>query len=140
MLFMNLAWFLKSHPCYFRLHPNYYDAPPHFTEAISGLWNDFSSISVALTLPVFHLDSGPKPIWMCDWHRDSSIWGMVALIFMVLKIILILVIWKGRRIYSSSLDKFIKFEEIFQRRLHHSHFIFQKNRNNPPVTIWYLKL
>lgn len=30
--------------------------------------------------------------------------------------------------------KFIKFEKIFQRRLHHSHFIFQKHRNNPPVT------
>lgn len=51
------GWFLKSHPCYFRPHPDYYD-----TEAISWLWNGFPSSSVVLALPVLYLDCDPKPI------------------------------------------------------------------------------
>ena len=63
---------------------------------------------------------------------------MVALIFMFLKISLFLIIWKGRKCIAWFWPNFIEFKVIFQRRFHHSPFIFQENGNNLFI-IWYLK-
>ena len=75
---------------------------------------------------------------MSSWQTDSSIGGMVALIFMFLKISLFLIIWKGRKCIAWFWPNFIEFKLIFQRRFHHSPFIFQENGNNLFI-IWYLK-
>ena len=92
----------------------------------------------ALIFPGLHSDYGLKSIWMSSWQTDSSIGGMVALIFMFLKISLFLIIWKGRKCIAWFWPNFIEFKVIFQRRFHHSRFIFQENGNNLFI-IWYLK-
>lgn len=91
----------------------------------------FPSSSVALALPVLHLDCGPKPIWMGNLHTDPSIWGMVALIVTVLKTILILIIWKGRNVDSSGLVNVYRlWRNISRKTSSFTTFTFQKNRNN----------
>lgn len=47
---------------------------------------------------------------------------------------------KKKKYISPVWPKFMEYEELFQRRIHYSQFLFQKNRNYPPVTIWCFKV